>query len=150
MIKAHIISKDGASELNLYNMNKNGRQTATRSEDLIVADVPNCIGKDGQPLERIEFDISEVKGWSSINVANFKHDFLVARVRGICAVIIKKEQDSKTRKLLANPRANDNGTKAKYDELTKLLNSAYDRPDEFDKIWKQREQLKKDLTSLYL
>ena len=41
-------------------------------------------------------------------------------------------------------------TKAKYDELTKLLYSTFDRPDEFDKIWKQREQLKKDLTSLYL
>jgi hypothetical protein len=145
MIKGHIISKDGASRLNLYNMNKNGRQTARRSEDLIVADVPNCIGTDGQPLEQIEFDISEVKGWSSINVANFRHDFLVARVRGICAVVIKKEQDSKTKKLLQNPKGQDEDLKGKVVETYKLLSQAYSDHDLFVKLNNQYIELKKEL-----
>ena len=149
MIKGHIISKDGASELNLYNMNNNGRRTASRSEDLIVADVPNCIGKDGQPLEQIEFDPSEVKGWSSIRVAGLRHDFLVARVRGVCAVVIKKEQDSKAKKLLNNPKGQDEDFKKRVSKTYELLNKAYSDADLFDKLDKQYSELKEELNSFY-
>lgn len=149
IIKAHIISKDGASKLNLYNRNNNGRPTARKSEDLIVADVPNCTGIDGEPLEQIEFDISEVKGWSSINVANFRHDFLVARVCGVCAVVIKKEQDSKTKKLLKNPKGQDEDLKKKVSETFELLSEAYSDADLFAKLDKQYCELKKELNSFY-
>ena len=150
MIKGHIISKNGASELNLYNMNDHGRRTTRRSEDLIVADIPNCIGKDGQPLQQIEFDASEVKGWDLVKVANFKNHFLVARVRGICAVVIKKEQDAKTKKLLKNPKGQDEDIKKRVLETYELLNKAYSNDELFEKLDKQYCELKKQLNSFYL
>ena len=149
MIKGHIISKDGASELNLYNMNNNGRRTTRRSEDLIVSNIPNCIGRDGQPLEQIDFDPSEVKGWSSIKVENFRNNFLVARVRGVCAVVIKKEQDSKIKKLLQNPQGQDKKLKEKVEETYKLLCQAYSDHDLFVKLDKQHNELKQKLDLFY-
>jgi len=149
MIKGHIISKDGASTLNLYNMNNNGRPTARRSEDLIVANVPNCIGRDGQPLDRIEFDASEVKGWSSMRVAGLRHDFLVARVRGLCAVVIKKEQDAKTKKLLKNPKGQDEELKKRVSETYELLTKARGDSDSFDQLCNEYDKLKEELDLFY-
>lgn len=149
MIKAHIISNNGASKLNLYNRNKNGRRIARRSEDLIVGSVPNCTNRDNQPLEQINFNIEEVKGWSSINVANFKNDFLVARVRGVCAVVIKKEQDAKTRKLLQNPKGQDEELKNKVAQTYQLLSKAYSNKELSKKLWQEYNELKQKLDLFY-
>lgn len=149
MIKGHIISKDGASELNLYNMNDNGRRTTRRSEDLIVSDIPNCIGRDGQPLEQIDFDPSEVKGWSSIRVAGCRHNFLIARVRGLCAVVIKKEQDTKIKKLLQNPKGQDEDLMKKISKITDLRKTAYSDRVFFDRLDKQFFELKESLNLFY-
>jgi peptidoglycan hydrolase CwlO-like protein len=149
MIKGHIISNNGASKLNLYTMNKNGRIIARRSEDLIVASVPNCTNRDNQPLEQINFNIEEVKGWSWVKVENFENHFLVARVRGVCAVVIKKEQDSKTRKLLQNPKGQDEELKNKVTQTYELLSQAYSNEELFKKLDQEHNELKQKLDLFY-
>ena len=48
----------------------------------------------------VEFNLEDVRAWDSILVPSYAHPFLVARVDGICVVVIKKEQPKEIQKVL--------------------------------------------------
>ena len=104
-IKGYIISRNGACTLKTH-----GRY---KSKDLLCHNLAHA---NGENLETLNFDISEVRNWASVYEVGYSHHFLVARVRGVCALVIKKHQDKSVIKELKKVTI-ENGMGDKVEKL---------------------------------
>ena len=95
------------------------------------------------PELKQDFNLEDVKAWAWYSAPGYRHSFLIARVDGVCVVVIKKNLSKVALKALRNIRTTPwGGTEAKalHEKWREGDETAFPAMIKSQEAWKQEMQ----------